>query len=109
MSAVTDLLDQLEAGEVELGEVVADFRSRTWPQTPRQEPKDATEVFARDLEDPEEPPEGSFGEVATYYSMGKIDDQQYAALATAAAEAMKAAPATPGTTAAAVNGGITTP
>lgn len=109
MSAVTDLLDQLGAGEVTLDEVVGDFRGRSWPQTPRDEPADATEVFARDQADPEEPPEGSFSEVAAYYARGLVDDQQYAVLATAAAEAMKAAPATPGTAATAVNGGITTP
>lgn len=107
MSAVTDLLDQLAAGEVQLDEVTADFRSRVWPQTPRDEPRDADEVFTRDLQDPEEPPEGSFKDVAAYYAMGKIDDQQYAVLAAAAAEAMKEAPSTPGTAAAAVNEGTT--
>lgn len=108
MSAVTDLLDQLAAGEVELDAVAEDFRTRAWPQLTRDEPGDATEVFTRDIQDPEERPEGSFIEVAAYYSRHLIDDVQYAALAEAAAEAMKAAP-TPGTTAAAVNEGITTP
>lgn len=108
MSAVTDLLDQLAAGEVELPAVVEDFRGRAWPQNTREEPRDATDVFTREQQDPEEPPEGAFFEVAAYYSQGKIDDAQYAALADAAAEAMQAAP-TPGTDAAAVNEGITTP
>lgn len=108
MSDVTDLLDQLHAGEVELAAVADDFRARAWPQTTREEPRDATEVFEREQQDPEERPDGSFIEVASYYSRQLIDDQQYAVLAEAAAEAMQAAP-TPGTTSAAVNEGITTP
>ena len=108
MSAVTDLLDQLVGGEATLEEVAEDFRGRSWPQTPREEPRDVTEAYARELQDPEEPPEGGFAEVAAYYAMHKIDDEQYAALAAAAAEGMKAAP-DPGTASAAVNEGITTP
>lgn len=104
MSDVTDTLDQLIAGEVTLDEVADQFRARSWPRRERVETSDATGLFRLDAQDPEEDPEGAFSEVAGYYAMHRIDDQQYAALAEAAAEAMKDAP-TPGTPAGAVNEG----
>lgn len=100
MSDVTDELDQLAAGDIDLDQVVADFRTRQWPSAP--EPAD-DDPFTLDAQDPEVEPPGAFIEVSTYYSMGKINDEQYAALAQAAAEAMKNNPSTPGTPAAGLN------
>lgn len=80
MSDVTEMLDQLSTGSVPLETVVADFSARTWPQrTPAED----------ELSDPEPAPEDSFSEVSGYYAMGKITDEQYAALADAATGAMK--------------------
>jgi len=85
MSDVTDQLDQLAAGQIDLDAVVSDFGSRQWPQ-PDPEPNDP---FEAEDSDPEPDPEGSFAEVAGYYARGKLTDDQYAALAQAAAGAMK--------------------
>lgn len=79
MSDVTKMLDQLGSGAIELDAVASAFASRKWPQRAR-----ATD----ELQDPEPDPEGSFAEVAGYYAMGRINDEQYAALAQAAAGAM---------------------
>lgn len=87
MSAVTDLLDQLAAGRKTVDEVAEEFRNHPWPVT-RAATTDPAEGFRRDIEDPEEPADGSFFYVALYRSMGKITPEQYEALATAAAEGM---------------------
>lgn len=86
MSDVTDQLDQLAAGQVDLDAVVSDFGSRQWPQP---DPQPTSDPFQAEDMDPEPDPEGSFSEVAGYYARGKINDEQYAALAEAAAGAMK--------------------
>lgn len=91
MSAVTDLLDQLSAGSKTVDEVADAFRVHQWPVT-REPTLDAAEGFRRDIEDPEEPVEGSFFEVALARSMGTITMDQYEVLAEAAAEGMRGAP-----------------
>lgn len=88
MSAVTDLLDQLVAGSKTADEVAEEFRNYPWP-VERDATTDPAEGFRRDIEDPEEPVEGSFFDVALYRSMGKITPDQYGVLAEAAAEAMQ--------------------
>lgn len=108
MSDVTDILDQLAAGEVDLEAVAQQFRTRAWPRRERVETSDATDLYRLDSQDPEVDPEGAFSEVAGYYVMHRIDDEQYRVLAEAAAAAMKDAPA-PGTPAGSVNEGTTTP
>jgi len=85
MSDVTQLLDQIGAGQTTVDAVAADFAKRKWPVPPQP----TGDAFEQDAQDPEPDPEGSFSEVAGYYAMGKLDDQQYAALAQAAAGAMK--------------------
>lgn len=107
MSDVTDTLDRLIAGEVDLEAVAEEFRARSWPRRERLQTSDVTDLFRLDSQDPEEDPPGAFSEVAGYYVAGQLDDDQYAALAEAAAEAMKDAPA-PGTPAGAVNEGTPT-
>jgi hypothetical protein len=86
MSDVTEALAALQAGGRTLDEVVAMFRSRTWPVPATPPPGTlADEAFP-----PE--PEGSFAEVSVAYSAGVITDEQYAALAEAAAQAMPGKP-----------------
>jgi hypothetical protein len=77
MSDVTDQLDQLAAGQVQLDAV-----ARTSPAVSGRRGAPATgDPFEVEDQDPEPDPEGSFSEVAGYYAMGKLDDDQYAALA----------------------------
>jgi hypothetical protein len=88
VSAVTDLLDQLVAGRKTVDEVAEEFRTYAWPVT-REPTTDPAEGFRRDIEDPEEPVEGSFFDVSLYRTLGKINMDQYEVLAEAAAEAMQ--------------------
>lgn len=85
MSDVTDLLDRLAAGTTTLDDAVRDFESRDWPPAPDDKTREAAALAGAD---PEPIAEGSFAEVAAAYTDGLIDDEQYAALATAAANAM---------------------
>lgn len=85
MSEVTDLLERLAAGTTTLDDAVRDFETRTWP-TPRTDEERQASAIAND--DPEPVQENSFAEVASAYVDGEIDDEQYAALAHAAAAAM---------------------
>lgn len=102
MSDVTDLLDQLVEGGVDLDTVVEDFRARTWPRRTQVDTHDATDLYALDGSDPVGAPEGSFAEVAAYLAMHRIDAEQYRVLSEAAASAMQNAP-DPGTPAGVVN------
>lgn len=102
MSDVTDLLDQLVAGTVDLDAVADGFRTRPWPRRTRVETSDATDLYQLDGTDPVGDPEGAFSEVAGYLAMHRIDLEQYRVLAEAAATAMQNAP-DPGTPAGAVN------
>jgi hypothetical protein len=88
MSDVTDLLDRLVAGTVSLDEVAEVFRSRNWPDTPVPRSRTLADVETRALDDPEEPPEGAFIEVASYHQRHLIDLETYSVLAHAAAEAI---------------------
>jgi hypothetical protein len=89
MSDVTDLLDRLAAGTTTLDDVVRDFEKRDWPTAPDDKAREAAALAGAD---PEPIPEGSFAEVSSAYVSGQIDDEQYAALATAAAGAMSGQP-----------------
>jgi len=102
MSDVTDLLDQLVDGTVDLDTVADGFRARPWPRRTRVETSDATDLYELDGTDPVADPEGAFSEVAAYLAMHRIDPEQYRVLAEAAAVAMQNAP-NPGTPAGAVN------
>jgi hypothetical protein len=86
MSAVTDLLDRLIAGDVTLQRVAADFATRSWP------PARSDAQRRRDAEVEADPqvviPDNTFAEVEAYYVRHLINDEQYAALAKAAASAM---------------------
>lgn len=85
MSEVTDLLQQLAAGEITVDAVAADFEARTWPTGPSDAQRNAD---AMSFADPEPIAAGSFDEVATAYVIGEITAAQYATLAQAAAKAM---------------------
>jgi hypothetical protein len=86
VSAVTDLLDRLIAGDVPLQRVAADFATRSWPSGPSDAKLNAD---AMSFADPEPfAAANTFAEVEAYYAQHKITDEQYAALAKAAASAM---------------------
>jgi hypothetical protein len=88
MSVITDLMDRMITGTMTVDEVAEQFRTYTWPAV-RPAPANADESWARMLEDPETPPEGSFFDVSVYFSQRKITGEQYDVLARAAAEGMK--------------------
>lgn len=90
MSDVTDQLDQLVDGTVDLEAVADTFRQRVWPLAPRPDTVEYTDLARRDVADPDAAPEGSFLEVAAYWTAGKLDDDQFNVLSEAAADAMKA-------------------
>lgn len=102
MSDVTDALDQLVNGEVDLETLADAFRARDWPRRTRVDTHDATDLYALDAQDPVGDPDGAFSEVAGYLAAHRIDAEQYRVLAEAAAAAMQDAPE-PGTPAGAVN------
>ncbi len=102
MSDVTDLLDELVDGLVDVDAVVAVFAGRVWPRRTRVVTGDVTDLYVADLADPVSDPEGAFSEVAAYLAQHRIDAEQYRVLADAAARAMADAPP-PGSPAGAVN------
>ena len=88
MSVITDLMDKMIAGTMTVDQVAEQFRTYAWPPG-RPAPATADEAWARTLEDPETPPEGSFFDVSVYFNQRKITGEQYDVLARAAAEGMK--------------------
>lgn len=91
MSEVGTLLAQLAAGKIGLGTVAADFARRTWPTAPPP-PASYREAAARELDDPDPIPDGSWGEVEAAYVNGEISDTQYRALFAAKTGTTAAAP-----------------
>ncbi len=95
MSEVMDALRALQAGERTVEDVEDMFRTRNWPKPTTTRPTTGAEALARDSEDPEEPVDGSFFEVADAFTRSIIDIDTYERLATAASEAMTAPQGTP--------------
>jgi len=90
------ILDWLEHGRITTQQAAARVRAMTFPG-----PEDQTvhaQQYADFNGDPHVPEPGSFFAVSAAYAAGRIDEQQYAALAQAAAEAVRAAgrPVSPG-------------
>lgn len=84
MATVTELLDQLEQGEISTDDAAREFAFVEWPEEPdRPETLDETEGDP----DPRPVAPGGFEEVSAAYSDGRIDDATYEALAKAYAEA----------------------
>jgi hypothetical protein len=84
MATVTELLAQLENGEVTADDVAKEFPFVEWPPEPdRAETLDEVEA------DPDPRPfaPGGFEEFSKAYADGRIDDATYATLAAAYAEA----------------------
>lgn len=87
MSDITSVLEGLRDGTVSTDDAAALFAARRWPVRRAHE----APAYADDLlsgADAELPPDGSFGEVEAAYAAGWINDQEYAALAQAAAAAI---------------------
>jgi hypothetical protein len=80
MSEVTDLLDRLVMGRVELRAVAADFATRRWATAERRPANSHAEAAVREGEDFEPIPENSWGEVEAAYISGRINDDQYRVL-----------------------------
>jgi hypothetical protein len=99
MSDVTDLLDQMIAGDVDVDDVAKQFRDRDWPTRPAPQSEDFEDAAAKEMSDAEPQPEGSFAEVVAYFNRGKLDLSTYGTLATAAAESINARLQQPGTAA----------
>ncbi len=81
------VLDWLEHGRITTAQAAARIRAMTFPVSP---PKTAYQRMEDDATgDPEVPEPGSFFAISDALAQGRIDQEQYAALAKAAAEAMK--------------------
>jgi hypothetical protein len=87
---VARMIDALQSGEMSLDEVAQRFRERSWPRTPRQEPRSYLEMATAAQQDPEPYIPGSFDDVVAAYDQGKITDAEYAALSEAVAESKRA-------------------
>jgi hypothetical protein len=87
---VARMIDALQSGEMSLDEVAQRFRERSWPRTPRQEPRSYIEMAAAAQQDPEPYIPGSFDDVVAAYDLGKITDTEYAVLSEAVAASKRA-------------------
>jgi hypothetical protein len=86
---VARMIDALQSGEMSLDEVAQRFRERSWPRTPRQEPRSYLEMATAAQQDPEPYVPGSFDDVVAAYDQGKITDAEYAVLSEAVAESKR--------------------
>lgn len=91
MTTVRSLLDRLAAGEVDLSEVEREFLDLQWTLEPRQNPvaEDPWLAVYRDLGS-ERDAGDLFSEVADAHLGGRLTPAQYAVLAKAASDAMRA-------------------
>ena len=89
-SEVIDLLNALYEGTLSLAEVAERFRARSWPRQPATRAKTHLDLAEADLRDPEPYVPGSFDDLVSAYDHGRLTDTQYAALAEAVAESIRA-------------------
>ncbi|HET7019019.1 MAG TPA: hypothetical protein VFI65_34190 [Streptosporangiaceae bacterium] len=87
---VADLLTALHDGTLSLAEVAERFRTRSWPGQPAPPARTHLDLAEADLGDPEPYIPGSYDDVALAYDQGKLTDTQYAVLADAIAESIRA-------------------
>jgi hypothetical protein len=85
---VSDLIEAMRAGEIDLDELVRRFRTRSWAIARRPAPTSYVEMAEQ--QDPEPDVPGSFDEVTAAYDRGEITREQYRTLAHAVAEAINA-------------------
>jgi hypothetical protein len=86
------VIDWLEHHRITTAQAAARVRAMHFPVPP---PKTAHQRMEDDVTgDPEVPPPGSFFAISDAFTAGRIDQDQYAALAQAAADAMKRVPGT---------------
>ncbi len=81
------VIDWLEHGRITTAQAAARIRDMTFPVPPAKTAHQRMEDDATG--DPEVPEPGSFFAVSDALAQGRIDQEQYAVLAKAAAEAMK--------------------
>jgi hypothetical protein len=84
------VLDWLEHGRITTAQAAARVRTMHFPAPPPKTAHQRMEDAATG--DPEVPPPGSFFAISDAFTAGRIDKDQYAALAKAAADAMKPVP-----------------
>lgn len=84
------ILDWLEHHRISTAQAAARIRAIRFPAPAARTPFDTQHADAAGDHHPPEP--GSFFAVSHAYAEGRIDDEQYAALAQAAAEAAKRVP-----------------
>jgi hypothetical protein len=87
---VTTLIDALRDRTLTLDQVAERFRQRSWPRRTTPLPTSYLEHAAAAEEDPEPYVPDSFDDVVAAYDLGRVSDQEYAVLAEAAAESMRA-------------------
>jgi hypothetical protein len=89
-SEVTDLINALRNGSMNLDEVSQRFRERSWPRRRKHVPATYLEMAAAAQQDPDPRLPGSFDDVTAAYQLGELSGEQYDALAKAMAEALRA-------------------
>jgi hypothetical protein len=87
---VVDLLTALHDGTLSLSEVAEKFRARSWPTHLTARPNSHLDLAEADLSDPDPYLPGSHDDVAAAYDQGKLTDEQYAVLAAAIADSIRA-------------------
>lgn len=85
MATVTELLTQLENGEITAEDMAKEFAFVEWPEQDRAETLDEIESDP----DPEPDVPGGFAVISRAYADGRIDDAAYATLAQGFADAQE--------------------
>jgi hypothetical protein len=89
---VSELLEALRRGNIDLDEVARRFRQRAWTWRRPSRPATYLEMAAAELLDPDLSLPGSFDDVVAAYDAGTITRDQFRALAQAVAQAPRADP-----------------
>jgi len=87
---VIDLLTALHEGTMSLNEVAERFRERSWPTRPSVHPKTHLDLAEADLRDPDPYLPDFHDDLAAAYDQARLTDEQYAVLAAAIAESIRA-------------------
>ncbi len=86
---VSDLLNALCEGTMNVEDVATRFRRRRWPRRKSHPPANYLELAAAEMQDPEPYLPGSFDEVIEAYETDRLTREQFRILSEAVAEAQR--------------------
>jgi hypothetical protein len=87
---VIELLNALHEGTLSVNQVAERFRARSWPVHSVTRARTHLDLAEENLRDPEPYIPGSYDDVVSAYDRGRLTDAQYAVLAEAIAESIRA-------------------